>query len=133
MCNEDYDDAYKSFVSQEPSIILNNKIMSELKYNKYPGIYLERFFYEPISLKYMEGISILPSSLMPFFEPVPENQYNYFSSINSCRELNLEFLESLKELMNKYKIDVPIASIISGNEYQDNIEYRKILSKKSHT
>ena len=56
----------------------------------------------------------------------------YFSNINSCRELNLEFLDSLKELMNKYKINVPIVSIINGNEYQDNIEYRKVLSKKSH-
>jgi len=132
MCNEDYEDAYQSFVFQEPSIILSNKIMSELKHNKYPGIYLERFFYEPISLKYMEGISILPSSLTPFFDSVPKNQYNYFSNINSCRELNLEFLDSLKELMNKYKINVPIVSIINGNEYQDNIEYRKVLSKKSH-
>ena len=34
--------------------------------------------------------------------------------------------------MNKYKIIVPIVSIINGNECQDNIEYRKVLSKKSH-
>ena len=132
MCKGDYEDAYQSFVFQEPSIILNGKIMDELKHCKYPCIYLERLFYEPISLKYMEGISILPSSLTPFFFSVLENQYNYFSNINSCRELNLEFLDSLKELMNKYKINVPIVSIINGNEYQDNIEYRKVLSKKSH-
>lgn len=132
MCGEDYEDAYQSFIFQEPSIILSNNIMSELKHNKYPGIYLERLFYEPISLKYMEGISILPSSLTPFFESVSESQYDYFSNINSCRELNLEFLDSLKELMDKYKIDVPIVSVINGNEYQQNIEYRKVLSKKSH-
>jgi len=133
MCNGDYEDAYQSFVFQEPSIVLNVKIMSELKHNKYPSIYLERLFYEPISLKYMEGISILPSSLTPFFESIPEKQYDYYSNIHSCRELNLEFLDNLKELMNKYKIDVPIVSITNGNEYQDNIEYRKILSKnKSH-
>ena len=129
MCNGDYEDAYQSFVFQEPSIILNGKIMDELKHSKYLCIYLERLFYEPISLKYMEGISILPSSLTPFFEHVPEKQYDYYRNINSCRELNLEFLESLKELMNKYKIDVPIVSIINGNEYQENIEYRKVLSK----
>lgn len=133
MCNEDYEDAYQSFVFQEPSIVLNKKIMSELKHCKYPCIYLERLFYEPISLKYMEGISIFPSSLTPFFEVVPEKQYDYYSNVHLCRELNLEFLDSLKELMNKYKIDVPIVNIINGNEYQDNVEYRKVLSKaRSH-
>ena len=133
MCNENYEDAFQSFVFQEPSIILNHEIMNELKHCKYPCIYLERLFYEPISLKYMEGISILPSSLTPFFEHVPEKQYDYYSNIYSCRELNLEFLDNLKELMNKYKIDVPIVSITNGNEYQENIEYRKVLSKtKSH-
>ena len=132
-CNGDYEDAYQSFVFQEPSIILNRKIMDELKHSKYPCIYLERLFYEPISLKYIEGISILPFSLTPFFEPVPEKQYDYYSNIHSCRELNLEFLDNLKELINKYKIDVPIVSITNGNEYQDNIEYRKVLTKnKSH-
>ena len=129
MCNEDYEDAYQSLVFQEPSIVLNKKIMSELKHSKYPSIYLERLFYEPISLKYMEGISILPSSLTPFFEPIPENQYSYYSNIHSYRELNLEFLDNLKKLMNKYKIDVPLVSITNGNEYKENIQYRKILSK----
>lgn len=134
MSNGDYEDAYQSFIFQEPSIILNGKIMNELKHSKSPCIYLERLFFEPISLKYMEEISILPSSLTPFFEPVPEKQYHYYSNIHSCRELNLEFLDNLKELMNKYKIDVPIVSITNGNEYQENIEYRKALSKtKSHT
>lgn len=133
MFNHDYEDAYQSFVFQEPSIVLNNNIMSELKYCKYPCMYLERLFYEPISLKYMEGISIFPDSLTPFFESVPKQQYDYYSNIHSCRELNLEFFDNLKELMNKYKIDVPIVSITNGNEYQDNIEYRKVLSKnKSH-
>jgi len=129
MCNGDYEDAYQSFVLQEPSIILSHSIMSELKHNKYPVIYLERLFFEPISLKYMEGISIFPSSLTPFFKDIPKQQYEYYSNIHSYRELNLEFLDSLKELMNKYKINVPIVSIIDGSEYQDNIEYRKVLSK----
>lgn len=127
MCNENYEDAYQSFILQEPSIVLNNKIMSELKHSKYPSIYLERLFYEPISLKYIEAISILPSSLTPFFESIPENQYDYYSNINSYRELNLEFLDNLKELMHEYKIDVLIVNIINGNEYHDNIEYRKVL------
>ena len=132
-CNEDYEDAYQSFVFQEPSIILNNNIMSELKHCKYPCIYLERLFYEPISLKYMEGISIFPGSLTPFFESVSKQQYDYYSNMQGCRELNIEFLNNLKELMNKYKIDVPIVSIINGNEYQNNVEYRKVLSKaRSH-
>lgn len=104
--------------------------MNELKHSKYPSIYLERLFYEPISLKYIEAISILPSSLTPFFDSIPENQYNYYSNINSYRELNLEFLDNLKELINKYKIDVPIVNIINGNQYYDNIEYRKVLLKK---
>lgn len=65
------------------------------------------------------------------------NRYDYFAeqTLNPKmgRDLNLNFLDELIELMKKYKIDVPIVSIITGNEYHENIEYRKVLSKvKGH-
>ena len=125
------EDAFQSFIYQEPSIVLNESIINELKHYKYHGIYLERLFYEPISLKYMEGISIYPSLLEPFFEKIDINKYEYYArniKFDIGRDIDIDFLDNLKTLMKKYDIEVPVVSIITGNEYHENNEYRKVLS-----
>lgn len=127
-CNNDVEDAFESFVFQEPSIVLNENIMNELRHIKYPGIYLERLFLEPISLKYMDGISIRSGMLRPFFEHVDEKEYEkYAKQCDLIRGVDLDFLDKLRDLLIKYKYDVPIVNLLTGNEYKDNDEYRKIL------
>ena len=109
------EDAYGSWVYQEPSIILNEDIMKDLSHYKYTGIYLERLFFEPISLKYMEGISIVPYNVV-----LDKEQY-------ISNDLTIEFIKELKELLLNYNYNVPIIDLLTGEEYT----LKKALFNKS--
>lgn len=113
--NEEVENAYESWVYQEPSIILNEDIMKDLSHYKYTGIYLERLFFEPIPLKYMEGISIVPYNVV-----LDKEQYN-------GNDLTIEFIKELKELLLNYNYNVPIIDLLTGEEYT----LKKALFNKS--
>ena len=113
--NEEVENAYESWVYQEPSIILNEDIMKDLSHYKYTGIYLERLFFEPISLKYMEGISIVPYNVV-----LDKEQY-------ISNDLTIEFIKELKELLLNYNYNVPIIDLLTGEEYT----LKKALFNKS--
>lgn len=113
--NEEVENAYESWVYQEPSIILNEDIMKDLSHYKYTGIYLERLFFEPIPLKYMEGISIVPYNVV-----LDKEQYN-------GNDLTIEFIKELKELLLNYNYKVPIIDLLTGEEYT----LKKALLNKS--
>lgn len=113
--NEEVENAYESWVYQEPSIILNEDIMKDLSHYKYTGIYLERLFFEPIPLKYMEGISIVPYNVV-----LDKEQYN-------GNDLTIEFIKELKELLLNYNYNVPIIDLLTGEEYT----LKKVLFNKS--
>ena len=95
------------------SIVLNESIKN--RYELIPkGMYLEREVPEPISLKYMEAISILPNEkLIPFFEN-EEDIEKYGCLLND--DFNLDFIHKLNSLLEKYGYDVPIINIVTGHE-----------------
>ena len=113
--NEEVENAYGSWVYQEPSIILNEDIMKDLSHYKHTGIYLERLFFKPIPLKYMEGISIVPYNVV-----LDKEQYN-------GNDLTIEFIKELKKLLLNYNYNVPIIDLLTGEEYT----LKKALLNKS--
>ncbi len=119
--HRDYDEnAFRMFVFQGyccSSIVLNEAIKNN--YNLIQnGIYLERQVAEPISLKYMDAISIFPNSeIAQFFESgedLKKHGRYYFD------EFNIEFLYKLKELLVRYGYNVPLVSIVTGHEFSES-------------
>ncbi|MDD5888310.1 MAG: hypothetical protein PUC82_02345 [bacterium] len=126
----DVENAFYDFIIQEPSIVLSEQIERELKFIKYPGIYLERIVSEPISLEYMEAISIFVTGyLKPFFSPNDSSDYEKLSHEIVYRHWPIEYIEQLLALLDKSKYHVPLIDLMTGNEFKDNQEYRKVLSK----
>lgn len=124
----DYEDAFQSFILQEPSIVLESRITNELKFLKYPGIYLERFIAEPIPLEYMCAISVFaPGMLEPFFKSVSETEYYNCLNDSSFRRIPIEYLDKIMDLLRKYHYDVPVIDICSGNPYMENESYRRYV------
>ena len=124
----DYEDAFQSFILQEPSIVLNGAIQKELKFLKCNGIYLERFVAEPIPLKYMDAISVFSIGMIePFFRDFSSEEYHKCIIDSSYRKITIEFLDKIKELLKMYNYNVPIIDICQGNEYKENNSYRKYI------
>lgn len=124
------ENSFQSFILQEPSIVLNERIKEELKFYKYPGIYLERLVEEPISLKYMEALSIFaPGYLEPFFYENSLLDYEKNAQQNDSHIWYIQYVDRLLDLLNKYDYQVPLVDIVTGNKFKDNGEYRKVLSK----
>lgn len=129
--NGEIEDAFQDFILQEPSIVLNESIREKLKFSRYPGIYLERLVMEPIPLKYMDAISVFGLGyLKPFFFETDEDDFLACSDDKNPRIWYIDFVDRLLELLNNYDYNVPLVDVTSGNEFRENIEYRKVLSKK---
>lgn len=130
----DIENAFHDFILQEPSIVLNEKIKDELLFLKHPGIYLERLVKEPIPLEYMEAISIfVPCYLQPFFNHTDSIDYEKLSHDTIYRIWPIEYVDQLLALLNNSNYKVPLVDVISGKEFKDNQEYRKVLFKtRSH-
>lgn len=125
-CDSSYfEDAFQDFVLQQFSIVLDSSIENDLKLYE-GGIYLERQIPREIPLKYMVGISVFDGGeLYPFFHPVEEEQFPLlYQNGSSCYELS-----SIIDLLEKYHYSVPVVSILDGNSYHDNVQYRKFINK----
>ena len=125
-CDSSYfEDAFQDFVLQQFSIVLDSSIENDLKLYE-GGIYLERQIPREIPLKYMVGISVFDGGeLYPFFHPVEEEQFPLlYQNGSSCYELS-----SIIDLLERYHYSVPVVSILDGNSYHDNIQYRKFINK----
>ena len=114
------EDAFRMFIFENVSIVLNESIKDN--YNLIPkGICLERQVNEPISLKYMDGVSILPTYGIEYlFEP--ETVTSKLGPILD-EYYDLNFLKRFKELLHKYGYNVPIVSIRTGHELNEQNEY----------
>ena len=127
-CNPSYfEDAFQDFVLQQFSIVLDSSIEKDLKIYE-GGIYLERQVPREIPLKYMVGISVFDrGELYPFFHSVEEDRFSQFYQNGfACYELS-----SIIDLLEKYHCSVPVVSILDGNSYHDNIQYRKFINKRN--
>lgn len=123
-----YENAFQSFILQEPSIVLNSNIENNLKFLKCGGIYLERLVEEPISLEYMDAISVFASGMIePFFKEISDTEYYNCLFDSSPRIITIEYLDKIRALLRKYNYDVPIIDICSGNLYKENKSYRKYV------
>ncbi len=122
------ENAFQSFIIQEPSIVLEPNIAKDLKFLNYNGIYLERLVAEPVSLEYMSAISIFaPGMLEPFFNNIPETQYYNCFNDSSFRIITIEYLDKIIELIKKYGYDIPVVDICTGNSYKENEKYREYV------
>lgn len=125
------EDAFQDFILQEPAIVLSESIRCDLRFYKYPGIYLERLLLEGIPLKYMEAVSVFGVGLLqPFFYDTDESLFTRFKQDKNYRVIYLAYLDRLRIMLKDYGYNVPIIDIVSGNEYRENKEYRKILTKE---
>lgn len=122
-----FEDAFQDFVLQSFSIVLDSSIEKDLKIYE-GGIYLERQIPIEIPLKYMAGISVFDGGeLYPFFHSVEEDRFSQFYQNGFfCYELS-----SIIDLLYKYSYSVPVVSILDGNSYHDNIQYRKFINKRN--
>ena len=122
------ENAYSTFVNgslHSTAIVLNEAIKD--CYELIPqGMYLERQVTEPISLEYMDAISILPNErLIPYFE---DEDYLKTHGCLLNDDFNLEFLYRLKSLLEKYGYNVPIISIVTGHEFSESKkEFKKTM------
>ena len=121
--------AFRMFILEaeySSAIVLNEKIKD--KYNLIQnGMYLERQISEPISLEYMDAITIFPNSnIAKYFENEEDlkKHGHYYQD-----DFNIEFLNKLKELLIKYGYNVPIVSIITGHAFNEKENNTKKLTK----
>lgn len=120
----DYEEnAFNRFIFSElysSSIVLNESIKDN--YELIPnGMYLERQIAEPVSLEYMDAISIFTNiELIPYFEN-EDYLKKYGCLLNE--DFNIEFLYKLKDLLEKYGYNVPIINIETGSEFSKTKKY----------
>ena len=109
------------FIFENVAIVLNESIKDNYTLIE-NGIYLERQIDQPISLKYMDAISILPTYGIEYlFEP--QEITAKLGQMFTDYYFDLEFIKSLEELLHKYGYDVPIVSIRTGHVFNENNEY----------
>ena len=124
----DYENAFQSFIIQEPSIVLKPSVLKDLTVLKCCGIYLERFVAEPIPLDYMTAISVFGLGILkPFFGNVTKNEYYNCFIDSSYRKITIEYLDRIRELLKKYGYDVPVIDICTGKPYKENVTYREYV------
>ena len=118
----DVGNAFNMFALVEPSIVLSSSLKDYNLIRK--GMFLERQILGPVSLEYMDAISILPvGEISPFFGETRELQEDYIKRHNLIVDNKLydkEFLLKIRLLLDKYEYkDIPIVSIMSGNEFTE--------------
>lgn len=118
----DVGNAFTMFALRAPSIVLNSSLKEYRLIRK--GIYLERQISGPISLEYMDAISILPSGeIAPFFGETQKFQETYLKEHNlipDCNHYDKDFLFNIRSLLDSYNYNnIPIVSIASGNEFTE--------------
>ena len=114
------ENAFRLFISQDfynSAIVLNETLKNH--YVLVPkGMYLERQIAEPVSLEYMDAISIFPNSEIAHFFEKGEDLKKHGQYYQD--DFNVAFLKTMKELLSKYGYNVPIVSIVTGHEYTEN-------------
>lgn len=123
----DVGNAFKMFALGEPSIVLSSSLKIYNPIRK--GMFLERQIYGPVSLEYMNAISILPvGDIAPYFGETKEFQEDYIKKhdlIVNNKLYDKEFLLRIRALLDKYEYqDIPIVSIMSGNEFTESINIK---------
>jgi len=126
-----YENAFLYYTFNFVSLVLNTKLLEEYEMNEHgTRMHLEVQVKGNIDLKYLEAISFpVYKSIIPFFED-DCNLEDCFSSYADNQFFFLA-LQKLILLMGKYKIDVPIINIATGNEYRENEEYKKMIKSIS--
>lgn len=110
------ENAYEMFVLNGASIVLNEELKRRY-FLAQKGIYLERQVSEPISLDYMDAISIVPTSITAdYFD-----HHDYDGRLKSLNYLNLRFIREINRLQKEYGYQVPIVSILTGTEFNARV------------
>ena len=112
------------------SLVFNKKLFEECILVK-DGIRipLEVQVKKSVSLKYLDALSI---PVLPFLKPFFSDNYKIDFDTNHGYLNNNYYilLEEIIKLMEKYNINVPIVDIITGNEYRENKDYKKIIKER---
>lgn len=118
---EEIENAFKMFIFENVAIVLNESIKDNYNIIE-EGIYLERQVDEPISLKYMDAVSILPTYGIEYLFDSEEDTVK-LGQIHTGYYFDLNFIKRLEELLHKYGYNVPIVSIRTGHVFNENNEY----------
>ncbi len=103
---------FDEYAVNEPSIAFNESI--DKAYNlQVRGMFTERLVEEPISLKYMDAITLMPCDRSKKYFGAEDEKY----SICTEAYFTYTFLNSVRKLLKEHHYDVPIVSLTTGNEY----------------
>lgn len=125
------EDAWQMYPFSHVSLVLNKNLLNEnLKYPYGPRISSEIQVKGDISLKYLEAISFPGyTELYPFFCQTKIPYDYYLEAFLKSGGRSYQELREIITLMNEYNINLPLISIVSGEEYQPNKEYETVLNK----
>lgn len=123
------ENAYEMYPFSNLSLVFNEKLFKECILIK-DGIRIpmEVQVKGNVDLKYLDAISI---PVLPSIEPFFSDSYDLEVAIRQCN-INPYYytqLEQTIKLMEKYNIDVPIVDIITGNEYRENDNYKRLIKE----
>lgn len=122
------EDAFLDFVSNSISLIFSSDLLEECVRGRYTVIEHEILFKDKVSLDKLIGISFPTCHVelsKPFFG-MEEPTYDY----SEYDFINYKLLLDLLTWMKDNNINVPLVSIETGEEYRENKDFEKKLTKK---
>lgn len=111
-----FDYAFEMFPNEEPAIVLNESLKKDFHIlNK--GVFMERQVAEPIPLKYMDAISIIPQEdIAPYFRKSEKQEGTVWTELY----FTVDFVRKIRKLLDKYGYEnIPIVNLYTGCEFID--------------
>lgn len=127
--NQKTENAWQMYPFSHIALVLNAELLEENKKYLYgPRIPFEVQVEGDISLKYLEAVSFpVVNGLLPFFEKIEYPLSTYLEALERVGLYDYWQLEMVLDVLFLKEISVPLVNISTGNEYHDNIEYRKLI------
>ena len=127
--NRKTENAWQMYPFSHVALVLNQELLKENKKYLYgPRIPFEVQVEGNISLKYLEDVSVpVVYGLRPFFEKTKYPLSTYLESLERVGLDDFRQLEMVLDILFRKEVSVPLVNISTGNEYHENIEYRRLI------
>ena len=127
--NKKTENAWQMYPFSHVALVLSSELfMENEKYLYGPRIPFEVQVEGDISLKYLEAVSFpVVKGLLPFFEETKYPLSTYLQALETFGISDFQKLEMILDVLFRKEISVPLVNISTGNEYHDNIEYRRLI------
>lgn len=125
------ENAWQMYPFSHIAFVLNQELLNENeKYLYGPRIPFEVQVEGDISLKYLEAVSFpVVKGLLPFFEKTKYPLSTYLESLEYFGINDFLQLEMVLDVLFRKEVSVPLVNISTGNEYHNNIAYRRLIRK----